>query len=88
MEHELVKSSSWPEQRQRADPTVTSRLKLARCGDLEVLILDRNEFHQLINEGKAAFLLSGYRDRRIMSLSSPPPGPNSANALIQQPSAD
>ena len=44
--------------------------------------------HQLITGGKAMLLPSGYRFRRIMSLSSPPPGPNSANMPIQQLPAD
>jgi len=51
-DHEHVKSSTRPEQRQHADPTVTSRRKPVRCGDLEVLNIytERDSTEQQLKE--------------------------------------
>ena len=68
--------------RQTAD---SIRLRWSGC--LELFSSERVSINCQLKE-KATLLPSGYRFRRIMSLSSPPPGPNSANMPIQQSPAD
>ena len=82
-DHELVKSSTRPEQRQHADPTVTSRRKPVRCGDLEVLIIIRNGSTSSWTNKEAVFLSFSYGFQRIWILDRiPPSGPNNINTPI------
>ena len=82
-DQELVKSSTWPGQRQHADPTATIRRKLVHCGDLEVLIIIRNGSTSSWTNREVMFLSFSYGFQRIwIHDRTPPSGPNNANIPI------